>query len=330
MPKLREPQKKEEEKPVVTAGQQQEPFEPPAPEVIEPEPAPQPDDNTEELKRQVAALRQSELTARQQAAQAALQRDQAIQYAQERDAAFNRSRQEASDSRLEAITSGMAAAEAEIEEAKKAFRMSVIEQDVDAQVAANERLAEAKANLVNLTNGKAALERAITAEKERLQQVQQQRQQQAQQPQGDQLDRTNLPQTAKNWLRAHPEYLTDPRKNAKIQSLHWDVLDENHEPFSAAYYVSLEEKLGLRSKPRQNVAEEEFEDDNPPPRKAIVSAPVSREAPSSTGNRQPGLVRLTSAQREAAKMAGITEAEYAKQVIELNKQKANGAYGGQP
>ena len=34
------------------------------------------------------------------------------------------------------------------------------------------------------------------------------------------------------------------------------------------------------------------------------------------------------AQKEAARIAGISEAEYAKQVLELRKQKALGNYGG--
>lgn len=327
MPRLREPPKKDDDEekpvPVTTAGQSEL-----GPEQPEAKIAPQPDDNSEELKRQLEALRRSETTARQQAQQAAQQRDAAIRYAQEREVALSRSQKDASDSRLEAIQNGMAAAEAEVEEAKRAFRSAAIEQDIDAQVAAQERMAEAKANLVNLTNGKAAMERGIAEEQERIKN--QPPPQQQQQQQGDALDRTNLPQTAKNWLRSHPEYLTDSRKNAKIQSLHWDVLDEGHQPFTDKYYESLEVHLGLRAKPRQEAAEEDEGDVEQPVRKSVVSAPVSREAPSSSGNRTPGTVRLTASQREAAKMAGITEAEYAKQVVNLHQAKANGSYGGQP
>jgi hypothetical protein len=172
------------------------------------------------------------------------------------------------------------------------------------------------------------MERAIQEEQERLKRAQTQPQQQPQQ-QGDALDRTNLPQTAKNWLRAHPEYLRDERKNAKIQSLHWDIVqDEKRVPFSEDYYISLEQHLGLRAKPQQEAAEED-EGDEQPVRKSVVSAPVSREAPSSSGTRTPGTVRLTALQREWAKASGISEAEYAKQVVNLQREKANGSYGGE-
>lgn len=322
MPKLREPPVREEEdKPVITGGEQLEPFGQKE-EIVQPPP----DDNAEELKLQLETLRRSEEASRQRAAQAEQQRDQAMRYAQERNIALSNSQREAVGSRLDSINNGLAAAEAEIEEAKNAFRMAAVEQDIDAQVAAQVRLTEAQANKVNLTNGKSALERSIQAEKERLEA---QQRQQAQQPQGDPLDRTNLPQTAKDWLRSHPEYLSDPRKNAKIQSLHWDVLDEGHQPFSHEYYSSLETHLGLRAKPRQDAAEDDQEVVQPT-RKSVVSAPVSREAPSSSGGRSSGQVRLTALQREAAKMAGITETEYAKQLTALAQAKANGSYGGQP
>lgn len=326
MPRLREPPVKEEEKPATVAAQDQ-PFEQveAQPEQEEAVVQQQPDNNADELKRQIEALRKSEREARQRAEQAAAERDQAVRYAQERNVALSQSQRDAVGSRLDSINNGLAAADAEIEEAKNAFRMASIEQDIDAQVAAQERLAEAKANKVNLTNGKTALERAIRDEQERTKE--QQRLQQQQQP-GDNLDRTNLPQTAKNWLRAHPEYMTDPRKNSKIQSLHWDVLDEGHEPFSSQYYESLEVHLGLRAKPQQET--EDDVEEVQPARKSVVSAPVSREVPSSSGNRSGNSIRLTAAQREAAKLAGITEAEYAKQLVNLNNAKANGSYGGQP
>lgn len=317
MPRLREPPKKEEET-IKAEGEQLEQGLEQQEEQIEVVQAEAPDAVTE-LQKQIDALRRSEEAAKARAAQAEAGRDQAMRLAQERDVMLGRRQQEAADSRLESIKSGMAAAEAEALAAKDAMKMATAQEDIDALIAAQERLAEAKANLVNLTNGKAALEQAIAEAKQRAQFQQQQP------PQGDRLDQTNLPENAKHWLRAHPEYMNDPRKNAQIQAKHWDVVDEGHAPFSASYYESLEQHLGLREKPaRHNDAEETDT------RRSIVSAPVTREAPSSGGARSVSQVRLTAAQRESAKLAGITEAEYAKQLLKLNEAKANGSYGGQP
>ena len=146
----------------------------------------------------------------------------------------------------------------------------------------------------------------------------------------DQLDSTDLPYRAKTWLRDHPEYLSNPRKNAKIQDLHYVVIDEGHEPYSQGYFESMETHLGMRQK--EQIVNEDNDDDDPPQRTrpAMVSAPVSREAPSNGSGDRPGRITLTVAQKEAAKIAGISEKEYAEQVIKLKEHKLNGNYGGAP
>lgn len=64
----------------------------------------------------------------------------------------------------------------------------------------------------------------------------------------------------------------------------------------------------------------------------FVSAPVSREAMSWSGRREdrPGSITLSIAQREAAKIAGISEVDYAQQLIRFREEKANdpAKYGG--
>jgi phage I-like protein len=58
----------------------------------------------------------------------------------------------------------------------------------------------------------------------------------------------------------------------------------------------------------------------------MVSAPVSRESYGSGGGGSPGRVKLTQQQAEMARLAGISEAEYAKQLRKLNEMKASGDY----
>jgi hypothetical protein len=60
---------------------------------------------------------------------------------------------------------------------------------------------------------------------------------------------------------------------------------------------------------------------------AIVSAPVSREVPNSTGKRStPGKVVLTPSEVEAARISGLTVEAYAKQKIEYERQRETGEY----
>ena len=60
----------------------------------------------------------------------------------------------------------------------------------------------------------------------------------------------------------------------------------------------------------------------------IVSAPVSREVPSGGGTRQNGKITLTKEQQEAARISGVTETEYARNLVKMNEAKANGQYTG--
>ena len=60
---------------------------------------------------------------------------------------------------------------------------------------------------------------------------------------------------------------------------------------------------------------------------AHVSAPVSRDIPSGgNGQRRPGSVTLTADQLDAARIAGVTPADYAKQLLRLREMQAAGEY----
>src|SRR6516165_3699723 len=53
----------------------------------------------------------------------------------------------------------------------------------------------------------------------------------------------NAPELAKDWMRRNPEYLSDPEKNAQLQSLHGDVVDAGYEPYSAPYFAEIDRRL---------------------------------------------------------------------------------------
>jgi hypothetical protein len=48
------------------------------------------------------------------------------------------------------------------------------------------------------------------------------------------------------WIRSHPEYITDPRKFAKLQAGHNDALAEGHNPNSNEYLAHIERFIGVR------------------------------------------------------------------------------------
>ena len=269
-------------------------------------------DAAEELRQQIEALKRSEEAARREAETARRERAEALRQAEERSDALRKEEKRRTQSEYDAISSAIAAAQAETEASKRDIRSAIADGDIDSQTSAYERLAKAQANLARLEGGKEALEESQREEQARRDAVKDQPKQAK-----DPMDDWPIPDNAKQWLRSHPDYLTDPRKNAKIQSLHYEILDEGHEQFSPGYFESLEIHLGMR-KPHQPAPQREKE--------VVVSAPVSREVPSGGGQRSPSQVKLTKEEREAAAYSGISEAEYAKNKIRLEELKRNGYY----
>lgn len=313
MPKLRQPPAGRQAAAVVPPEEDETKVENPDNEVVI---ETNTDDAVVQLQKQLDDMRKQAQEAKEAKEQAERDRADAIKSAQARQIEVESLQKQTVQSELDAVSAAMAAAKAEADSAERDLEAATQAGDTRAQALAYRKLARAEGDLARLEAGKDELEaKAKEPPPKKAEPV-------LDDPLG--LERTNLPLTAKTWLRKHPEYLTNPRKNAKIQSLHWDVVDEGHEPFSDAYYESLEQHLGLREAPRTN-SEQVEEPPIRPARKeaAIVSAPVSRDGAGGPNNSASG-IRLTAAQKEAAKLSGITEAEYAKQLVKYNKAKEDG------
>jgi hypothetical protein len=168
------------------------------------------------------------------------------------------------------------------------------------------------------------------------------------QPLDDPLANNPLPESAKNYLRDHPDYMYNPDLNAKIQALHWKLVDEGFEEYSPVYFEELDWRMGQPSsvdapavdkalaiaRVRAKAAPplDDYDPPVPPLRRGAVSAPPSREVPTSDGGRlglsSPSQIRLTPEMKHAAAISGISEAEYARQLIRLREAKARGDYPG--
>jgi hypothetical protein len=57
---------------------------------------------------------------------------------------------------------------------------------------------------------------------------------------------SSLTQRSADWVREHSDYVTDPRKNAKLTSAHWDAVGEGLQPDTDAYFDHVERAVGLR------------------------------------------------------------------------------------
>lgn len=258
---------------------------------------------SEALQKQIEALKKSEEIQRNRAEIYAQEREEALFRARAQEVEASKFRKEAISSQYDSVSTALHAATAEAEIAKREIKTAIGEGDAEAQTEAYERLAIARSNISKLEDGKFELESRIRAV-EAAPRVEQQRQQ-------------RTPASVSNFLSKHPEYLTDPRKNAKISSLHFDAVDAGHEFGDDGYMNFIETSIGVRASEEQQSRQQG---------NAMVSAPVSREAPSTTTQGR-GQVRLTVSEREAAKISGVTEKVYAENLQKLNEMRANGTYG---
>lgn len=274
--------------------------------------APEEDKEKVELKKRLQELERAEQAAQELAVQRQRELNDLKRQGQEREI---KGRNEVLQAQLDMVTNALAAAQAESEASQQAWEAAAAEGDFKRQSEAISRNNRAQARMVQYEDAKAGLEAQIEEAKKAPVE-------QKTEP-SDPIERAvaNLPPRAADWLRKHTDYLTDQRKNAQIQHLHHESVAKGHTAFSQPYFDWIEEQLGMKEAPKADTEDEEVAE---PPRRA-VSAPVSREAPSLKDGR-PVTTRITLSQeqREAARVAGISEIEYARQLVKLEQAKKEG------
>lgn len=281
------------------------------------------DDNADLLKR-LKELERSEALAREENNRLKSERDEAVR-------GGARSAAEAMYANMDAIKNALGAAEAELSAAERDLSEAIRLGDVEKQVSAQKRIARADGNILRLEDGKLELEMEIERSKEEPRRQQNSAGRQEQQTVEDPIEAMPVPAHAKEWLREHEDFVSDHRKNLKLQAAHFDALDEGHKAFSTDYFISLEQHLGLRKAEKAAKVEkdDDEEDDNVSDKRAtIVSAPVNRES-SSVGKPEGGgrrRVTLTREQADHARISGVSEEVYAENLVRLGDLKKNGHY----
>lgn len=134
-----------------------------------------------------------------------------------------------------------------------------------------------------------------------------------------------------DWIRRHPECVTDQRLQRKMLRAHEDAIDDGYAADSPEYFAAIEARLGLgdasrrpqdgRQARQQDAAGEETTSSASAPvarrSSAPPAAPVSRSgAPGS----KPNVVRLTAEEADHARSMGYTPKEYAEQKMKLIKE----------
>lgn len=257
----------------------------------EPEPPARPkrepdDDGAAALERQLAAAKEAERAANQRALQA--------------EAEAERLKARGADTEKELLANELASAQAEEAaaqaELEKAFEIG----DAKAMAAAQAKIGRAAAKIVNMEGAVAAREDDAKTQAAPAVDIM------------TAIDRDpKLMPAEKEWLKAHPEVLTDAMTNRELDVAYSRALREGHKRGTPAYFNYLNEFLGYETARKS--------DDGGT---VLAAAPVSRDERSSTGRRiTPTQVHLTPRQREMAALTGVSDAEYARGLLEMEAEK---------
>lgn len=128
---------------------------------------------------------------------------------------------------------------------------------------------------------------------------------------------SRLSPQSSQWVKAHPEYVTNPALNRQMLGAHELAMGRGLQADTPQYFDYIENVLGIQ----QDTPKESSEPVQAPSggrQTAPSPAPVSRAA-STNGASRPNVIRLNEAEREMADMMGMTYQEYAKNKLELQK-----------
>jgi len=188
-----------------------------------------------------------------------------------------------------------------VEAAKSKLKKAIEDNDTEGQVAAQEQLAQAKADAVRLGNLKANQKRDEEAQKAF-------QQQQAQMPQQEQPYQP-VDYKAEDWAAKNTWFGTDKAMTATAMSYHEELLQEGFDPTSDEYYTEINSYIRSEFPHKFKQAEEEKKTETKQPVQTVASAVRKTKS----GRR---VVKLTPSQVAIAKRLNVPLEEYAKHVKE--------------
>lgn len=256
---------------------------------IAPEPAPEPKAEPE-VPPEIA-----ELKAQLEAERAARKREEAARAAAEADAGRYRDsaasqQQTLHDAHLTAVSRAIEATESKLGSLKQSYAVAMQNGDYAALADIQVQMASEAARKFQLESGKAQLEQQRSAPQPQMQ--------------NDQF----TPRT-RAWLDKHPDVLSDRRSQLRAAAAHNEALADGHIQDSDAYFDFIEQKLGYKQAQQTPAA--------PPQQQRQPSYAAAPSRPEGGANRVTNAkeLKMTPHMRELAKMAGMSDAEWAKEYL---------------
>lgn len=190
------------------------------------------------------------------------------------------------DTEISFLTTAVESAKGQVTSAKAVYAQAMRDQDFDAAADAQEAIAEA-------TNNRARLEDGLT----RLKAAPKPQPAPSADPVESLIRQAGISAPSANWLRSHPEYVTDQNLNQQLMGAVSLIQGRGIAVDSPEYFAGVEKLLDLQSADGEDIALSEAavpQRRQPPP----SPAPVSRG--SNPGVPNPNTVRLNAAERETA------------------------------
>lgn len=261
-----------------------------------PRPVIAPEDGIETLRRQLEAEKRLRLEAEHRANEAAQQAHSA--------------RGEVEDSNLHLINNAIGTLRRENDILKGNYRAALASGDYESAAEIQEGMSSNAAKLLQLENGKASMEAAPKREPPPVYQ--------APSDPVEAFAATLSPRSA-DWIRRHPECVHDPRLTRKMIAAHNLVDADGIKADTDEYFSAIESIMGISSQRYEAPAESPMSGASSGAQRQSMppAAPVSRSG-TAAGTRS-NVVRLTPEQREMAQMMGMSDTEYAKNLVELRK-----------
>lgn len=220
-------------------------------------------------------------------------------------------RNEAERSQYDMVVNAIAGVESEAELAQSSYEAALTAGEFDKASKAQRIMARAEAKLLQLEEGKSAMEVRIERAKTEKPEIKK----------ADPFETyvSQFSSPTQVWLRQHPQCVSDQRYNSKTIAAHHDAVAEGIAVDSPEYFGFIEEHLGFR-KP-EDEPEVEKANGKAAPKKNYSAAPSRESTPTSSGgkNYSSRSITLSSEQREAARASGVSEIEYAKQLLALQE-----------
>lgn len=208
---------------------------------------------------------------------------------------------------MTAVTNALANLEHAKANAKAEYSKAMQEGDFDAAAEAQLKMSEISVKHQRISEGKAALERRAEVQADPVEQWVSQLQ----------------PKSAA-WIRAHPNMVKTPDAQKKLEQAHYLALGNGHMADTDGYFDYIEKHFDLKPKNEDPIVETTASKTeartSETRQQSTPVAPPSREGSSGAPTTSRTTIRLTAAQREIAAACGMSDAEYAKNLLAIERE----------